>query len=535
MMNLERFFLNLWRYGRSPNKALAAWRALRYYAYIEESEWFDKEWYCRENPMVERLGCDPILHYLTSPHIANTRPSPDFIEAEYCALHGIRDPNVNPLVHYERIGKKRGFAVSWLAQERLGGQREKIWKQPRISVEQHQQSFAATTTRIREKIKRGDVIQTIFLVFSTSMFPARPLMDVMRADTHFDVRIAVIPDLRWPRQDPIPSQEKCEKELMQAYPQAAFLKARPGADGLWPDLLATADIVCYPSPYDLSDFKYNPHWAVGRTFLPIHANYFYIASYFGQTVLKLHNYNYFWKVFFEHPNILEDYKKQSLIKGTNGEIVGYVKMDPLSVAVPSRFSGRKCIMIAPHHSVAGGYNEMMLQSNFLRYADFFLTLPSRYPEVNFIFRPHPFLFQALAQLHVWGPDKVSKYLTCLRSNSNLTWSEGGDYLSAFASTDGIIQDCGSFLVEYFYTGMPQCYMLKSPGDIETKFTKLGQACLENCYLAYDAAAIDDYIRNVIIKEEDVLFEQREAFSRQVMVNYPHAARAALDIIKAALI
>lgn len=534
-MNLRRFILNLWRYGRSPKKALFAWRAVCNYSCIAKSEWFDKEWYLRENPMLAKLGCDPVFHYLTSPHTVFTRPSPDFIEAEYCDLHGIRDSKIIPLVHFERIGKKRGLALSYLEVEQSGGQRDKIWTHTKISLAKHQESFAGTEPHIRDKVRRGERIQTIFLVFSASMFPARPLMDAMRNDPRFDVRIAVIPDLRWPGRDPIPHQEKCEKEILKTYPDSSLLKPRPGADGHWPDLLATADIVCYPTPYDLSDFKYNPHWSVGRSFLPIQVNYFFIASQFGQTVLQLNNYNYFWKVFFEHPDILEDYTKKSLIKGANGVLVGYVKMDPLSTATPMRNPKRKCILLAPHHSVTGGYNDMMLQSNFLRYADFFLFLPSRYPDVDFIFRPHPFLFQALSQHHVWGPEKTSRYLTSLQSNSNLIWSEGGDYLSAFASSDGIIQDCGSFLVEYFYTGKPQCYMLKAPEDIENKFTKLGQSCLNHCYLAYDAGGIDDYIRNVIIKGKDVLAEQREAFRSQLMINHPNAAQAALETIRAAII
>ena len=192
---------------------------------------------------------------------------------------------------------------------------------------------------------------------------------------------------------------------------------------------------------------------------------------------------------------------------------------------------RKRILVAPHHSVEGGTNKMLSLANFIRYADFFLQLPDKYPEIDFVFRPHPFLFQIMSRPKLWGPRRVAAYVEKLKDKPNVIWSDGGDYFREFAESDGCIQDCGSYLVEYLYTGKPCCYMLKSPKDIEEKFAPLGQKCLEHCYIAYDTGAIDAFIRDVVVAGRDPKMDARKAFAKTIAVNYPNAAQVALDHIK----
>ena len=120
----------------------------------------------------------------------------------------------------------------------------------------------------------------------------------------------------------------------------------------------------------------------------------------------------------------------------------------------------------------------------------------------------------------------------MRNYSNVRWSGGADCFQDFADSDGIIQDCGSFLVDYFYTGKPCCYMLKSPKDITEKFAPLGQDCLKHCTLAYDEKAIVDFIDTVIVGGNDPLADGRRQFAHtRIMLNYPHASDIALDAIK----
>ena len=405
----------------------------------------------------------------------------------------------------------------------------------RVARNNHQASFTKKIEELERRACGGQPIRAAFLVSSVSMFPARPLFDAMRSDRTFNAYILVIPDLRWGENGAGSALSLVEKELLASYPRECVCVAKKSPSGEWADELSNADIVCYPSPYDLSTFRYNPHWAVGRSFLPIHVNYGFYRSVYDRDVVARQNYAYFWKAFFECEATVKEYAEHSILKGANAEVVGYVKMDALATATPwPRNGNRKRVLIAPHHSVEGGANDTLALSNFQRYADYFLALPEKHPELDFVFRPHPFLFTVLARKNKWGPEKVEDWIARMKAQPNVRWSDEGDYFPAFASCDACVQDCGSYLVEWFYTGKPCCYMLKSPADIDAKFAPLGKECLSHCYVAYDEAAIEAFLRDVVESGNDPKSTARDEFRKKIMVNYPHAADAALQSIRKAL-
>lgn len=394
---------------------------------------------------------------------------------------------------------------------------------------------AALAARVSARVREGRPARVLFLVSSASMFPARPLFEAMRRDPSFDARIAVVPDLRWPGHPPETAMEEAERELDAAFPGALLPPLRRGADGLWPDVLTDFDQAIFPSPYDLSNYRYNPSRADAASVLGISVNYSFSTSVYGYKFWGLQNHACFWKIFFECDATAREYAAHSVLKGRNGEIVGYVKMDALASARPwPRNGNRKRVLICPHHSVEGGANDMLALSNFRRYADYFLALPANHPELDFVFRPHPFLFTVLSHPSKWGPQKVSDWIARMKANPNVRWSDEGDYFPAFASCDAIVHDCGSFLAEWFYTGKPCCFMLKDPADIDAKFAPLGKECLSHCYLAYDEAAIETFLCDVVEGGADPKAAARDEFRWSVMVNYPHAADAALVSIKRAL-
>ena len=130
----------------------------------------------------------------------------------------------------------------------------------------------------------------------------------------------------------------------------------------------------------------------------------------------------------------------------------------------------------------------------------------------------------------WGPEKCAAWRSRFLAHPNARWSDGGDYFAEFAASDAIVQDCGSYLVEWLYTGRPCCYMLKSEEDFR-KFSPLGVECLRHCRLAYAAADIEAFLRDVASGSGGDTSPDREEFRRRVMVHYPHAAEAALASIR----
>lgn len=141
------------------------------------------------------------------------------------------------------------------------------------------------------------------------------------------------------------------------------------------------------------------------------------------------------------------------------------------------------------------------------------------------------LIPTLSQDYVWGSKRTEEYFAKLGNHSNVQISTSGNYFDLFSESDGLIEDCGSFLAEYFYTGKPHCYLIKSQEDLRKIYTDFGIQCLDRCYKAFSQKDITDFIDNVILKHNDSMRDARMAFRDRVMVNYPHASDSVVASIK----
>lgn len=531
---LAKFRDRLRRYASSPAEVVHTLGIFAQTGTVARSPLFDRAWYLRENPDIAATGENPVLHYLACGAASGKDPGPGFCGAEYLSLNpAARASRLNPLVHYERVGRRNGARVSTLQPLLADGRADPGWRFP--TPAEHQAAFPAKVAAIRARVARGDRVRAVFLVADAAMFPARRLFEAMRRDSFFDARVAVVPDLRGITADAEGIQQACRAALGADYPADAFIETRRGADGEWRDILADfkADIVCHPTPYDLSDYRYNVRYAVGRDCLPIYVNYGYPCTAFAPKVFALASFAWCWKVFLESEEACAAYAAASTIGGANGEVVGAVKMDALA-DWPHVQKARKTVLVCPHHSVEGGANDLVALSNFARLADFFVSLPSRYPQIDFVFRPHPFLFPVLARPKFWGAAKCAAWRARFLAQPNARWSEGGAYLRAFAEADAIIQDCASFLAEWQFTGRPCCYILKSPDDAAAKFLPVGRDCLACCDLAYGEGDIAAFIEKTVLGGSDPKAAERARLRDRLGANFPHAADVALAAIARAL-
>ena len=385
---------------------------------------------------------------------------------------------------------------------------------------------------LKERIKQGKKIRVTFLVAMTSMFPARPLMNQMLQDERYEVHLVVIPELRFGEERTKQLLASTQKELEQYRDIMQVAPINPYEDRI--RLRDFSDIVFVPTPYDISTQWYDYGSLIHQELLVCIVNYgFYRSSNYDRMLINSNVYQSFWKVFVETEYNMREYANYcERARGKNTLLSGYCKMDAYhAYAQKERGSKKKTVLIAPHHSVEGGFNDVLALSNFMRYADYFLTLPEQYPDINFIFRPHPALFPVLERETHWGKEKAAEYEETMKALPNVRWSDSGNYFEDFAESDAIIQDCGSFLVDYFYTGKPQCYMLHSENDIEEKFAPLGQKCLSHCYIAYEESDIQSFMQEVVINGNDSKKEARQTFAKEeIMLNYPHASAKAADLL-----
>ncbi|MBR3214728.1 MAG: glycosyltransferase [Methanosphaera sp.] len=80
-----------------------------WYDIIYESDYFDEYYYMEENPEVEALDIDPILHYILIGADNGKNPSKYFSTNEYLRVYGdVKNSHINPLYHYLNNGIHEG-------------------------------------------------------------------------------------------------------------------------------------------------------------------------------------------------------------------------------------------------------------------------------------------------------------------------------------------------------------------------------------------------------------------------------------------
>ena len=430
---------------------------------------------------------------------------------------------------YSRLGKKlirKGIDIDYT----------KCLDFEKQQFESCQNNYSKKLNALSDKIKNNKKIMVYFQVVFDSVFPGEILFEKMLSDDVFEPKIVVIPDVLRGKENMFYQMDKTYNTLVEKYGQDNVLKSWDETKKKFIDFSNCVDILCSANPYDgMTHYLYRINTLHKKT-LPIYFNYGYPAvSFARESVASLTSLSLMWKIFSESEYIMQEYSKTMRSNGKNLVLSGYMKMDNLAKhKVHDR--DRKRIIIAPHHTIGKNFKNSIGLSNFLEYADLFLELPKKYPQIDFVFRPHPLLRVALEKDNMWGKMKTKKYFDEIQDNKNLLFQDGGEYFETFVNSDGMIHDCSSFLAEYMFTGKPVCYMLANPEAKEKYFMDNGKSILDHTYEAYKEDDIISFIDNVILGENDAKKSARQDFVKgSLMFNYPNVSDFVLQHIKNSII
>lgn len=288
------------------------------------------------------------------------------------------------------------------------------------------------------------------------------------------------------------------------------------------------DFAFYTQPYS--------GWRSGD--LPIkylkHAKICY-HPYAFPTVIHKDNYNTMvhnlaWRVFYSSNAYKSMAQKMAYNKGVNACVTGYlladkfldshIEMDPWK-----QNRSLKRVIWAPHHSIFD--NGLSNWSTFLQYCDFMLEIAHKYRnQIQIAFKPHPGLKAKLYDHTDWGKEKIEKYYSQWATMENTIITES-DYVDLFKTSDAMIHDCGSFMVEYHYTQKPVMYL--DNGAYSQNMDTLGKAAYDAHYHGYKTADIMHFIDMVVIHNEDPLKNIRKEFFEKNLLP-PHHQTVADNII-----
>ena len=250
-----------------------------------------------------------------------------------------------------------------------------------------------------------------------------------------------------------------------------------------------------------------------------------------------------WKLFYPTKIHKELAAKYSLRKSSNVVVMGYPKLDPLidgsheKNPYPWNYSKKqkKRVIWAPHHSIKNYIRFSTFDKNY----KFFHDLAKAHSEIEWVFKPHPNLrHYHLISSKIFPDDNFNektlvKYYNAWDNLPNATVYEGGDYFNLFATSDAMITDSVSFLSEYLFSGNPGLF-LTSPTQY---FNEYGEI-IKNAWYQIDGTdfkRIENFIIDVVIREEDPLKSIRENIYQKYLKTDGNASERIYNYIRSKLI
>lgn len=366
------------------------------------------------------------------------------------------------------------------------------------------------------RLRRKERISVVFALSNLASWKTESLYRRMLEHPRFDPKLAII--IMRGKDSRAELKEYFEK---QGYPYRELNEDETICDTLNPD------IIFFQHPYEGDCI---PNHKFGRNSRALFCYVIYsMRSSTEEWATNVPLVNHCWQVYYENRLNLETYRKLNKNHAVNGLATGLPVMDEMLtpkelVADTWKPSpGKKRIIFAPHHTI--NPEDWMQLSTFMTTGPLMLELAEKYSDrVQWAFKPHPWLRGKLETF--WGKEATDDYY---RRWEQVEWSqlEAGTYLGLFKHSDAMIHDCGSFTMEYLFTGNPVMYLERPGADYSKGYNEMHIRAHALHYHGHNREDIEQFILNVI-NGTDPLKPEREKYRRDYLI--PPGDRSATDNI-----
>lgn len=152
-------------------------------------------------------------------------------------------------------------------------------------------------------------------------------------------------------------------------------------------------------------------------------------------------------------------------------------------------------------------------SSFLKYRDSFFKLADKHPEIAFLVRPHPLMFDNFVNNKLMTAEEVFVYRDACAARPNFRVDETKEYHATFWQSSVLICDFSSIIVEYYVTKKPIVYLTY---DEKIEFTEMMRAMLSGCYLVHNEEELASTLED-LAAGNDPLEERRAEVCRQYLL------------------
>ena len=231
-------------------------------------------------------------------------------------------------------------------------------------------------------------------------------------------------------------------------------------------------------------------------------------------ITNFHIHNVVWKIFTSTKELTERLLHHNELRESRVVYTGHPKMDILvdDERGELKFDWKEAqpnsvkIIWSPHWSIKGIGNILKL-ATFQWNHKFMYEYAAAHPETSWVLKPHPQLLTSAVKTGVFSStEEFEEYLRNWNELPNAQVITGGYYQSIFATSDGIINDSGSFIAEYQYTRKPMLFLTRAA----TKLNRMGTAIVNAGYHVEgtNTDGIKAFIEDVLVNKHDSRYEER---------------------------
>jgi len=371
---------------------------------------------------------------------------------------------------------------------------KKIVKKPDYSI---------VISKIKNKYKNGEKIRVGFLVNENCKWNAENLYNLLEENENFEPVILVsLHNSRYKGK----SMTKPSFEENYNFFSSIGKRIEKVYDEGNKKYLAIKD-------FDIDILFYQQPWGLDDTQLieTVSANSLCCYYAYGISVLDFVGevkpfHEKLFAYFIPNEETKATLKKHEINSLDNLIIVGYPKLDIYN-DLERKYTNKKTIIYAPHHS----YSRGLKIGTFHKTGEKILEFAKQNNEYNWIFKPHPDLKAILYKDRKYGKQFTEKYYAEWAKIGKIY--EKGNYFEQFMSSDILITDCDSFLLEYMPTMNP---IIRLERKDSIKFSSVGKEIVKGVYRVQRFEELYCCLSQLKNKNGDVLFKKRIELTETIL-------------------
>lgn len=380
----------------------------------------------------------------------------------------------------------------------------------------HECCYPRILRRIREKSRLGRVIHVGFMVYDKSKWSVDSVYRHFAADPAFHPVIYIFPDEQaqgGPANGVRESRQffenlGCNTEYGYDPETGQYASLR---------LFRNVDILFFDTPWFRTHSVLQIE-KIGRHSLTCYVPYgFMAAGGMDQSHYNMPNHSFAWRVFPENQWHKSQFAIHNYATGDrNVEVFGYPKLDvyalpverPDSIWKSGMDSQIRRVIWAPHWTIYTDGAEVSGQwSTFHLLYKEMLEFAKGHPEIDWLFKPHPVLQAAIVKSGLMTQKEAEEYYAEWDSYPNTQTCFSGNFWDYFKTSDALLTDSVSFLVEYLPTEKP-IFHIESPSVSNEQYNELVSMMVATYYSGRTMTDIDMFIQQVIIGDNDYKKEER---------------------------